>query len=187
MNIERDQLPKLREVLNEYVNVGADHSTSDIEEQPKDVQLCLKLIERIDAALAPRVSYECCRDCGCTDIEVECWVNLATDEVGDSAGDEYWCPQCEDHHKYSHQRDNEQPYDGNADLDVLKSNYKRFINGVKPKFPTNCPNCNKPCETVNPEITRLHERVAPGEPMPLGECWDCGALVQAEPANDDEE
>lgn len=43
-----------------------------------------------------------------------------------------------------------------------------------------CQNCGRiwPDEHLEPEIPHLHERVAPGEPMPTGECPDCGCLCQ---------
>lgn len=42
-----------------------------------------------------------------------------------------------------------------------------------------CQNCDwsGAIESCKP-VQRLHERVAPGEPMPAGECPKCGALCQ---------
>ena len=47
-----------------------------------------------------------------------------------------------------------------------------------------CDNCGKVCDEaelarVFPDIPDLTERIAPGEPVPAGECPDCGALVHA--------
>ena len=45
------------------------------------------------------------------------------------------------------------------------------------------------CEAINPAsklrpIEDIHQRVEPGEPMPSGECPECGALChELEPAN----
>lgn len=41
------------------------------------------------------VEYEACDECGCTDIQSECWVTVNTSEVQDSSGDGYFCPQCD--------------------------------------------------------------------------------------------
>lgn len=35
-------------------------------------------------------------------------------------------------------------------------------------------------KTVFPDIPDLLQRISPGEPVPIGECPDCGALVHAE-------
>lgn len=46
-----------------------------------------------------------------------------------------------------------------------------------------CCNCNMTLtreSQVRFEIQDIHERVAPGEPMPAGECRECGALVHEE-------
>ena len=43
-----------------------------------------------------------------------------------------------------------------------------------------CSNCGAIHERLNvqfPDIPHLLERIAPGEPVPAGECPDCGALV----------
>jgi hypothetical protein len=47
-----------------------------------------------------------------------------------------------------------------------------------------CGNCGKVWDEeeltrVFPDIPDLAERIAPGEPVPFGECPDCGALVHA--------
>ena len=47
-----------------------------------------------------------------------------------------------------------------------------------------CGNCGKVWDEeeltrVFPDIPDLTERIAPGEPVPAGECPDCGALVHA--------
>jgi len=47
-----------------------------------------------------------------------------------------------------------------------------------------CGNCGKVWDEeeltrVFPDISDLAERIAPGEPVPFGECPDCGALVHA--------
>ena len=42
-----------------------------------------------------------------------------------------------------------------------------------------CPNCGRIHATsALVEIKHIFQRVAPGEPMPSGECPDCGALCQ---------
>lgn len=45
-----------------------------------------------------------------------------------------------------------------------------------------CQNCGDtwPLEALKP-IKDLHERVAPGESMPAGECPGCGCLCHEEP------
>ena len=49
-----------------------------------------------------------------------------------------------------------------------------------------CGNCQKimlsedELAHVFPDIPDLLERISPGEPVPIGECPDCGALVHAE-------
>ena len=49
-----------------------------------------------------------------------------------------------------------------------------------------CGNCQKimrgedELKTVFPDIPDLLQRISPGEPVPIGECPDCGALVHAE-------
>ena len=46
-----------------------------------------------------------------------------------------------------------------------------------------CYNCNMTLRResqIRFEIRGIHERVAPGEPMPAGECVECGALVHEE-------
>lgn len=49
-----------------------------------------------------------------------------------------------------------------------------------------CGNCQKVMQSeaelahVFPDIPDLLERISPGEPVPIGECPDCGALVHAE-------
>jgi len=40
-----------------------------------------------------------CPECGCDRIEDQAWVMTNTNQVVDSASDEMWCPQCEDHFK----------------------------------------------------------------------------------------
>jgi len=48
-----------------------------------------------------------------------------------------------------------------------------------------CGNCQKimhsedELKTVFPDIPDLLQRISPGEPVPLGECPECGALVHA--------
>jgi hypothetical protein len=41
-----------------------------------------------------------------------------------------------------------------------------------------CQNCGRVWtdDQLEPEIPDLHQRVAPGEPIPTGECPDCGCL-----------
>jgi predicted RNA-binding Zn-ribbon protein involved in translation (DUF1610 family) len=41
-----------------------------------------------------------------------------------------------------------------------------------------CQDCGKrwKLEELKPDIPHYHERVAPGEPEPAGECPECGAL-----------
>jgi len=47
---------------------------------------------------------------------------------------------------------------------------------------TECQNCGREAEEEEllplEEVRHLLERVAPGEPMPAGECRSCGALAQ---------
>ena len=49
-----------------------------------------------------------------------------------------------------------------------------------------CGNCQKimrgedELQHVFPDIPDLLQRISPGEPVPIGECPDCGALVHAE-------
>lgn len=49
-----------------------------------------------------------------------------------------------------------------------------------------CGNCQKIMQSeaelahVFPDIPDLLERISPGEPVPIGECPDCGALVHTE-------
>ena len=48
-----------------------------------------------------------------------------------------------------------------------------------------CPNCGAVHERLAvefPDIPDLLARIAPGEPVPAGECPDCGALVHARKA-----
>ena len=48
-----------------------------------------------------------------------------------------------------------------------------------------CPNCgavHRRLKVEFPDIPDLLERIAPGEPVPAGECPDCGALVHADEA-----
>jgi endogenous inhibitor of DNA gyrase (YacG/DUF329 family) len=50
-----------------------------------------------------------------------------------------------------------------------------------------CGNCQKTVHSedelahVFPDIPDLLQRISPGEPVPIGECPDCGALVHTEP------
>jgi hypothetical protein len=51
-----------------------------------------------------------------------------------------------------------------------------------------CPDCGATVESgdlVYP-IPDVEEKVLPGEPMPVGECRECGALVPAEPVETDD-
>lgn len=42
-----------------------------------------------------------------------------------------------------------------------------------------CQDCGEYCDQYDAkEIQHIHDRVAPGEPMPWGECPKCGALLQ---------
>jgi len=49
-----------------------------------------------------------------------------------------------------------------------------------------CGNCQKTMHSedelahVFPDIPDLLQRISPGEPVPIGECPDCGALVHVE-------
>jgi len=39
-----------------------------------------------------------CRTCGSNDVEGQQWVNLNTDEIGETVDDEkYWCNDCTDY------------------------------------------------------------------------------------------
>lgn len=41
-----------------------------------------------------------------------------------------------------------------------------------------CQDCGEYCDQYDAkEIQHIHDRVAPGEPMPWGECPKCGALL----------
>jgi len=64
---------------------------------------------------------------------------------------------------------------GRAEVEWLRIKAKT-IDGDK----TRCQDCNQIwlATDIDPEIPHLHERVGPGEPMPDGECPDCGALCQ---------
>jgi DNA-directed RNA polymerase subunit RPC12/RpoP len=44
---------------------------------------------------------------------------------------------------------------------------------------TNCGRVDGPLKRVFPDIPDLLERIAPGEPVPEGECPHCGFLVHA--------
>ncbi len=60
-----------------------------------------------------------CSECGCTDIEYECWVLLNTNEMTDDCGgSNIWCPQCESHELRSTEVDELKPYEKEA-ADVI--------------------------------------------------------------------
>jgi hypothetical protein len=54
---------------------------------------------------------------------------------------------------------------------------------------TNCDNCDATVSAENiiplEKVPDLLQRVAPGEPMPSGECRACGALVHLESISHD--
>ncbi len=56
----------------------------------------------------------------------------------------------------------------------------------RPDPESECQNCGQrwPFAALK-EIQHIHQRVAPGEPMPSGECPDCGALCQPLDPKDD--
>lgn len=65
---------------------------------------------------------------------------------------------------------------GRAEIEWMRIKAKT-IDGDK----TRCQDCNQIWLTADlddGDIPHLYERVGPGEPMPDGECPDCGALCQ---------
>jgi hypothetical protein len=117
--MNQEQRNELEFVRDRIVGFDAECSEKEYTDTGDAWDLLNAAKGAIEGALKqkePNGPFMGCLECGCTDIEHECWVETNTNRPTDDCGSKnIWCPQCQTSEGRCIEVDKLKPYDAEAE------------------------------------------------------------------------